>query len=638
MIYNNRKIYYFPILMNNSIFQISSEIDNKIEQNNPEPDWDTIIYGWMSDKLLKKQNKLKMKYLNKEFLFFLDGIKFEYGINISIDLKAALENYKKGSSLNEPFSLYKLYTIMKKYSNIFYLNRDRDFEVFCLLRSMAFSDSHYLFNFESIYNIEIIHEVAILIELEDFKLEKVKKLFKKFSSKKDEGYEVTIAIDDIMFTEAIFFLKFHNNEEEQAIALSLLEHLAEKGHLESCYKLASIHRRELKTMHNFIDIKTSYKYFEICYKSMYYKAYSDFALLLYQDKNIERCKCVLLEGLENGYPKNFFIFYDITLSTLPDFNSIESIKILKNLLKYLIKDLVCGNFFSIFEYIYLYNMIKLYSDSEIISKTNYQVELYKILEKLYKNKALLPIYYKELEIEIVLSLAYCNYIGFPGIRNFNFSEELFKNAFKLGSNYSYKRFCYSFVFKIRKKKYNSLVKEMDSIFEKAIYNEKKLELDSCWLKLAKTKHNLHKIYIKSFKINKINEYSSSYFYYLAKIFENGYGVDKNIIVSQHFYQLGYLFKPRNLGSGSIIAYHRKEKSRIILLSNKFSIIESEIKDIKLKSIEYSNEKICEICCTKEKQLIFFPCKHYVCCDNCAEKIIKEIKNCPICRTKILFVK
>ncbi len=388
---------------------------------------------------------------------------------------------------------------------------------------------------------------------------------------------------------------------------------------------------------NSSSLNSSYMYFEKCYENKYYKAYSDYSFLLYKDKNIKKCKEVLKEGMENGYPKNMFYYYDLVLTTIPNFESLECIEVLKSLLDLLLKDLVCGNFFSIFEFIYLQNMIKKYYDPSFIGKTKFQEEIFNILNKLF-GKNSLPTSYKELEIEIILSLAYYNYIGFQGKRNFVISEMLFKKAFKLARNYSYKRFCYSYIFKIRKKRYNLALKSLDSIFVKEDYDKCKNQVDVLRNKLTKTSIKMQNLYNDSFDSSKLNQYSSSYFYYLAKIYENGYGAEKNRIVAGHFYNLGYYFKPRNLGSGSIIAYHRKEKCRIILLKGIFKKMDEDIKEIKLKTLDDSKEKSCEICYINDKHTLFFPCKHHVSCKDCASKILKEFKSCPICRTKILLMK
>ncbi len=47
--------------------------------------------------------------------------------------------------------------------------------------------------------------------------------------------------------------------------------------------------------------------------------------------------------------------------------------------------------------------------------------------------------------------------------------------------------------------------------------------------------------------------------------------------------------------------------------------------------EDKNNNDCEICCSKEKNIVFLPCKHSYCCDICAITI-RQIRNlCSICR-------
>ena len=48
-------------------------------------------------------------------------------------------------------------------------------------------------------------------------------------------------------------------------------------------------------------------------------------------------------------------------------------------------------------------------------------------------------------------------------------------------------------------------------------------------------------------------------------------------------------------------------------------------DAKLKE-----KKLCSICCERNKNTIFYPCKHKASCKDCSEKL----KECPICRQAI----
>ena len=48
-------------------------------------------------------------------------------------------------------------------------------------------------------------------------------------------------------------------------------------------------------------------------------------------------------------------------------------------------------------------------------------------------------------------------------------------------------------------------------------------------------------------------------------------------------------------------------------------------------LEDKNNNECEICCSKDKNIVFLPCKHSYCCDICAITIRQRGNWCPICR-------
>ncbi len=67
------------------------------------------------------------------------------------------------------------------------------------------------------------------------------------------------------------------------------------------------------------------------------------------------------------------------------------------------------------------------------------------------------------------------------------------------------------------------------------------------------------------------------------------------------------------------------------------------KDIKKYLQEHENkienkfkDEICSICYTNKVSKLFVPCKHSF-CDFCADKLKKNSKKCPICRTEYLFI-
>eukprot|EP00759_Apiculatamorpha_spiralis_P041309 PhF_6_TR39952/c0_g1_i1/m.59326 len=46
----------------------------------------------------------------------------------------------------------------------------------------------------------------------------------------------------------------------------------------------------------------------------------------------------------------------------------------------------------------------------------------------------------------------------------------------------------------------------------------------------------------------------------------------------------------------------------------------------------SLQSLCVTCCTKERNVVFYPCRHMVCCVDCSERIAPSGHGtCPICR-------
>lgn len=46
----------------------------------------------------------------------------------------------------------------------------------------------------------------------------------------------------------------------------------------------------------------------------------------------------------------------------------------------------------------------------------------------------------------------------------------------------------------------------------------------------------------------------------------------------------------------------------------------------------SSENCCLICFDFKKNILFLPCKHFLSCERCAQRV----KTCPVCRTKLTF--
>jgi Zinc finger, C3HC4 type (RING finger) len=60
---------------------------------------------------------------------------------------------------------------------------------------------------------------------------------------------------------------------------------------------------------------------------------------------------------------------------------------------------------------------------------------------------------------------------------------------------------------------------------------------------------------------------------------------------------------------------------------------TEVLDVSVRKV-YEDESTtdCIICMSNEKSVVFAPCGHYICCEECSNSL--ATKKCPICRNKI----
>ena len=128
--------------------------------------------------------------------------------------------------------------------------------------------------------------------------------------------------------------------------------------------------------------------------------------------------------------------------------------------------------------------------------------------------------------------------------------------------------------------------------------------------------------------------SSSYFYYLSRLFHKKIGNDGGEKLLEFIY-LKKASDYRNIqpSMGSIINIYRKNKSKILLDKN-----EKEYKEEFNNMMLYNDSEgygedgsICPICYENKRNVIALPCKHLF-CDFC----LNQFDKCPICRSSILL--
>ena len=150
--------------------------------------------------------------------------------------------------------------------------------------------------------------------------------------------------------------------------------------------------------------------------------------------------------------------------------------------------------------------------------------------------------------------------------------------------------------------------------------------------MEKINKKIFYIFNLPFKKGNLSDFSSSFFYFLAKLHYNGIGTKKNNLLSYvYFYQAANQIK-KNLCSGSIITYYRQYKSNKILENETFKNL-NNILNMKI-SDDNNEDLICSICYVNNKNTFFIPCRHMF-CEECIKKINRE--KCPICRGNIIQI-
>ncbi len=440
-------------------------------------------------------------------------------------------------------------------------------------------------------------------------------------------------------------------------------------------------------------------------------AYFDYGLFLYYDNKFTDALQILKDGVELGNSRCNFVYYDLFLNFL-DFEK-NYLKLI-DLSEILVQDILLGNVFSVFEFFFLRKiLIKFYKvPIEKLNNENLN-DLLEITSKSLTHKEMILQNFSGNIVftELLLSHGFLNYIGANGKTDYQLAEKCLKQSLKNSGNNSYKRFCYSYIFKIRmrrlgfkKQKINGDIKgnyydrdfsigEIKKLFlvnndynrfnenikdiyadknngiinvenktnineitqnhnfnitlnkknsnedvlddiiditinedtkrvpyitklQESLLEKKNLVYNSIPInigdKINKTKDKLYKIYNDSQINGKLEDFSSSFFYYLGKIYENGWGTKIDEILSYCFFIHGRDAKIKNLGTGSVISYYRKYKSQIKIESKKYKNFIQKFDKIKNNIIINLEEKECFICYENDKNTILFPCRHSIC--------------------------
>ena len=236
------------------------------------------------------------------------------------------------------------------------------------------------------------------------------------------------------------------------------------------------------------------------------------------------------------------------------------------------------------------------------------------------------------------------------LEEFNYCIELFNSANQISKNYNYRRFILIFLYKTYKK---ILLIKPNSVH--------------CKQELKKSADEVFEIFKLSLKNTPLEYLSSSFLYQLGNIYLEGIGTNVDEEMGIFYFILSKYSTFKYLGNGSLLSYFRKHKAEGKLKSiQKYKELVKQINLVKLQrgvtiytdnsctieddffknelsnmqintGVLRENDNSCDICMgkEKEKETVFYPCKHAVCCLECTLKLIFFVKkSCPICRGNI----
>ena len=634
-----------------SIYPNLDEAEKKSFENNKINNWLDIFYNIKKEKSIQKFNELVPKSEHKKFF---EGLNYEYGINNKTqDVKKAFEIYKDGADNDiDTMCMYKLYHIYKNEFIKFNIQKqNRILEKFYLFKTFSFLNNNQLQRNSFLCNkFDIVLEVVFQFDQEDSNFQK----FNKFLPYLKKYYkELNLNMKDITIIEAVFTYKF-GGEQNANVAIKYLlslipeekiNSITEKCDLEIYYKVACFSY----TQKNY---SLADSYFKYLINANYYRAFPDYAIYLYEQLD-EGNKALVISkiALDNGIYIANNIHYNIFF-TLFNFAQLDNkddeklINFLKAQIDLLINNFVLDDIHAYYEFFYLMKLLKKYKFDNLINEyslyikefSEYIINItsnYSINEDNNdylsgdNNKSKILEYFQISKFYSELNLV-CGFLLYYGIdkiieRDYIKSLEKFKIAYDNTHSKSYKRFCYTYIHKVRK-----------ILNEKGIINQKNKSLLISNNKLMKTKSKLFKLHKSCIEEGNISYLSSSFFYSIAKLFSNKIGNNGDELFEFICLQRAIEWDIDNLIQGSILCYYKRYKaSKLLNKDKKYDQVLKGIKNIKDSEGYGEDNSLCPICFERKRNILCLPCKHLY-CDKCISQIMDKRK-CPICRGGIIMV-
>lgn len=592
-----------------NLFSTDNEVVEKLKGYAKQLDYKRIFFEHLGPTL----NKLFINKKDKVILkHFLEAAQYEYGFfNKKINLQEAFKLYKKYADQRDTLCMYKMHLIYLCEYEKFNVNLNRVLEKIYLLKCFSYFPNYFFdWRLKLFEKIDVVMEIAQVLDLEDNDLEKHKLFFDLLYSQKEK---YNLSENDINLMKGVFsciFLKDNENKEMNLMSFSILNSVTPKGELDYAYyhaKNKCIYFRtelDLESLMTEEEVENFYK--EVENKKIYeiYGDYGNYLIEKYDKSNPEIIRLLTISS-ENGDLFSSFRAYQ-SLIDFYDFDEImndydKACKIIDFILDEVVfEKLLLGQLVLLIGYLIKYSKFPEKIDEKYLI---YVKEIYNYIIQSIKQKEKEPNKYKDEEDFDDFLYAIqgdINYFGFKGIAEQNLPKavEFFEKASQIAKNtYNKKRDTF---FKF------TIIKEMHSL---------KLISDD---EFNKAKKELIELYNTDLKL----KYQVTDCYVIGMDYEEGITRKKDEYISN------LLFKEAANNRFCKIILDWKTKSEIKkLLKNKGS--KTDINDSKLK------DEICCICYAKKVSKMFIPCKHDF-CDLCADKLEQENK-CPVCRGEIACI-
>ena len=611
------------------IYPINEEADKKCLEENKIDNWAECFYNIKEGIFKKRYIELMSRTENNKFF---EALNYEYGINdYSLDLNKALKIYKTAADTsNDTLSMFRLYRIYKNEYKKFDLFRNTVLEKYYLYKCCAYLTTQELngdYYLKKRFN--VVNEMVVHFNNEDPNT----KLFDKFFKHLRKNYNIyNLKLDELILIQSVIRYITAEEEDEKVKSKRQLINLSLQNNIEATYKLVSLNE----------DNQKNIKELEFLYKNRYYRSYLDYALYLNNNGDKIKAMNVLKTAIKNGYYYFTLHYIDIFFEV---YNFDDIMKSPKNrneflfILGCIVDTLIADGIYSFFEFIYISHVCTKHFNFQKELKEyffEYTKEMVNFLIKITdgseeENKKKIKRYYINSDFfnELYFACGIIYYYGFEGILEKNYYKGLNKInvVLKNSNDVSYKRFCYTYMLKIKEILYKQN-KFCNTQNDTNIINDNDL---------LETKKELYKMYYNGISDERIGNLSSSFFYYLSKMYNRKIGNNGDLLMEYLFMNKSANSGGGGIGTNSFIVYYRKYKAQI-----KLQELDKDKFNEKLKSVEgYKNEEgygedgsICPICYDKKKSTICLPCKHFF-CDSCL-KNLEDKKKCPICRTLIII--